>query len=125
MKKPDLLILIAIWQFINAFFCLIGIAAISIFAFPNAFGYYGPAHVGADTGAIFGLSIAILFLLGSIGLSVAGGIGLLSGKAWGRIISIVNAMLSLFFVPIGTVIGALVLIYLTKSDVREYFEGSQ
>ena len=128
MKRPDLLLLVAIWQFISVVFCLIGIAAISIFAFPGAVGYYGPFHVGPvfgpDVGAIFGLSVAVIFLLGGIGLSLSGGIGILLGKAWGRIIGIVNAMLSLFFVPIGTVIGALVLIYLTRSDVREYFEGS-
>jgi len=120
MKRPDLLLLVAIWQFLNAFFCLIGIAAIGIFAFPEALGFgYGPANVGS----IFGLSIGIFVLLCCIGLSLAGGIGILKAKSWGRIISIVNAILSLFAIPIGTVIGVLVLIYLTKSEVREYFEG--
>ena len=125
MKKPDLLVLVAIWQFINAFLLLIGIAAIAVFAFPDAIGYYefpgALNHHGIiDVGAIFGLSIAIFFLVCFIGLSVAGGIGLLLGKGWGRIISIVNAVLSLMNFPIGTVIG--VLIYLTRPDVREYFE---
>jgi len=124
MKRPDLLLLVTIWQFLNAFLCLIGIAAIAIFAFPGALGHYGAVNVGSDIGAIFGLSIAILFLLCCIGLSVAGGIGLLLGKAWGRIISIINAVLSLLSIPIGTVIGVLVLIYLTRSEIRDYFEGS-
>jgi len=123
-KRPDLLLLIAIWQFINALFCLIGIIAIAIFAFPGAVDHYGPVNVGADIGAIFGLSIAILFLLSCIGLSVAGGIGILLGKAWGRIVSIVNAVLGLLAIPIGTIIGVLVLIYLTRSEVREYFEAN-
>jgi len=123
MKRPDLLLLVTIWQFLNAFLCLIGIAAIAIFAFPGALGHYGAVNVGSDIGAIFGLSIAILFLLCCIGLSVAGGIGLLLGKAWGRIISIINAVLSLLSIPIGTVIGVLVLIYLTRSEIRDYFEG--
>ncbi|UCG10118.1 MAG: hypothetical protein JSW30_05195 [Dehalococcoidia bacterium] len=117
MRRPDLLILIAIWQFLNALFCAIGIAAIALFAFPKA----GPA----DIGTIFGLSIAIFFLLAFIGLSIAGGIGLLMGKNWGRIISIVNAALNLLNIPIGTIIGVLVLIYLTKSEVRDYFEGNR
>jgi len=116
MKRPDLLILIAIWQFLNALLLSIGIAAIAVFAFPKA----GPA----DAGTIFGLSIAIFFLTVFIGLSIAGGVGLLMGKNWGRIISIVNAALSLLNIPIGTIIGILVLIYLTKSEVREYFESS-
>ena len=130
MKKPDLLVLVAIWQFVNAFLLLIGIAAIAVFAFPGALGYYGFAggmnyHGITDVGAIFGLSIAIFFLIAFIGLSVAGGIGLLMGKGWGRIIGIINAVLNLLNFPIGTVIGVLVLIYLTKPDVREYFEVKQ
>jgi len=124
MKRPDLLLLVTIWQFLNAFLCLIGIAAIAIFAFPGALGHYGAVNVGSDIGALFGLSVAILFLLCCIGLSIAGGIGLLLGKAWGRIISIINAVLSLLSIPIGTVIGVLVLIYLTRSEIRDYFEGS-
>jgi len=130
MKKPDLLVLVAIWQFVNAFLLLIGIAAIGVFAFPDALGYYSfPGgfnyHGIIDVGAIFGLSIAIFFLLAFIVLSVAGGIGLLMGKGWGRIISIINAVFNLINFPIGTVIGVLVLIYLTKPDVREYFEVKQ
>ena len=126
-KRPDLLLLIAIWQFLNAFLCLIGMAAIAIFAFPGALGHYGPVNIGPpiypDIGAIFGLSIAIFVLLCCIGLSMAGGLGILSAKSWGRIISIVNAVLSLFAIPVGTIIGVLVLIYLTKAEVREYFES--
>jgi hypothetical protein len=115
MKRPDLVILIAVWQFLNALLLAIGIAAIGIFALPA---------VGADIGATFGLSIGIFFLVLFIGLSLAGGIGLLMGKGWGRIITIINAALSLLNIPIGTIIGVLVLIYLNKSEVREYFESS-
>ena len=120
-KRPDLVLLISIWQFLRAFLCLIGIAAIAVFAFPEALGLgYGSGSVGA----IFGLSIGIFVLLVCIGLSLAGGIGILKAKSWGRIISIVNAVLSLFNIPIGTIIGILVLIYLTRAEMREYFEGS-
>ena len=121
MKRPDLLLLVAIWAFFSAFLYLIGIAAIAIFAFPEALGFrYGPANVGT----IFGLSIGIFVLLCCSGLSLAGGIGILKAKSWGRIISIVNAVLNLLNIPIGTIIGVLVLIYLAKAEVREYFEGS-
>ena len=117
MKRPDLLILVAVWQFITAFGALIGITAISVFAFPNALGMWGRV----DVGGIFGLSIGILLLLCYLGVAVAGGIGLLSGKEWGRITSIAHAAISLFWIPIGTVIGILAIIYLVKPDVREYF----
>ena len=128
MKRPDLLVLVAIWAFLSAFLYFIGIAAIATFAIPGALGYYGPVNVGpsigVDVGAIFGMSIGILVLICGFGLSLAGGIGILKAKNWGRIISIVNAIFSLFNIPIGTAIGILVLFYLTKPEVREYFEGS-
>lgn len=120
MKRPDLLILIAIWQFITAFIALVGICTIAVFVFPNAVGpLWGPAL----TGVIFGLSIAILVLLVFIGIGIAGGIGILRGQEWGRVLSIVHAALSLFSFPIGTVIGILAIIYLTKSEVSEYFKA--
>lgn len=121
MKRPDLLILIAIWQFISAFFCLVGLAAIAVFALPWSL---GPTGLYFDVGAIFGMSVGMFVLLVCLGLFVFGGIGILQGKNWGRILSIVNAGISLISIPIGTVIGILVLIYLTKADIREYFEGS-
>ena len=121
VKRPDLLVLIAIWEFLGTLGSLIGIAAIFVFAFPGVSSYAGPA----EPGTIFGLSVGILLLLCSSSIAVAGGIGLLQGKGWGRILSIVNAALSLFRIPLGTIIGILVLIYLAKPDVREYFEGSR
>jgi len=121
LKRPDLLLLVAIWAFLSAFLYLIGIAAISIFALPEALGFgWGPANAGG----IFGMSIGILFLLCCVGLSLASGIGILKAKSWGRIVSIVVAVLSLFWFPIGTVIGVLVIIYLARPEIREYFEGS-
>jgi len=70
------------------------------------------------------MSIGIFVLLCCAGLSLAGGIGILKAKSWGRIISIVVAVLSLFWIPVGTVLGILVLIYLARTEVRAYFEGS-
>jgi hypothetical protein len=120
MKRPDLLILIAIWEFITAFFALIGISAIAVFVFPDALApMWGPAV----TGAVFGLSVAVLVLLCYIGIALAGGIGLLRGQEWGRVLGIAHAALSLFFFPIGTVIGILIIIYLTKSEIAEYFKA--
>jgi hypothetical protein len=116
MKRPDLIILIAIWEFISAFLSLVAIAAIVVFVFPQTpFGY------NARIGMLFGLTLAILILAGYCGLSIAAGIGLLRWKEWGRITAIVHAALSCFSIPFGTVIGVLSLIYLTKANVRDYF----
>ncbi|UCG55162.1 MAG: hypothetical protein JSV32_02815 [Dehalococcoidia bacterium] len=120
MKRPDLLLLIAIWEFITAFGALIGITAIAVLVFPEIIHpFIGPAMPGA----IFGLSIAILVLLCYISLALAGGIGLLQGKDWGRILSIAHAALTLFWFPIGTVIGILSIIYLARPEVTDYMNA--
>ena len=118
MKRPDLLILIIIWEFLTALGALIGIISIAVFAFPPVVALWDVARAGA----LFGLSVGTIVLLAYLGLSVAAGIGLIMGKEWGRISSIVHAALSLFWMPIGTVIGILTLIYLTKTEVRDYFQ---
>lgn len=119
MKRPDMLILIAIWEFLVAMGGLIGISFISLFVFPDAVGtWHG---WGVDIGTIFVLSISVLTLLCGVSVSIAGGIGLLLGKEWGRIVSIAQAALSLFFFPFGTIIGVLIIIYLIQANVKEYF----
>lgn len=129
MKRPDLLVLIAVWEFLSALGILIGIAAVSsaFFFAPGMWMWgnwmwWGVPHIGSFI--VVGLSIAILVMVAYFIIALMGGIGLLKGKDWGRILSIVHAALSLFWVPIGTVIGILVIIYLTKQEVRDYFEGS-
>ena len=121
MKRPDLLVLVAIWEFVSAFFALVGIALVGALAIP--------ATVDAlwgDALAFFvvALGFGVLLLLGTVGLGVAAGIGLLTGREWGRILAIIHGVLGLFNVPIGTVIGVLVLVYLTRPEVVEYFRGS-
>ena len=118
MKRPDLLGAIAIWRFIAASLLAVGIIAIAVFAFPEAV-------EDMEAGSLFGLSMAIIVLLTLISLSVAAGIGLIKGKSWGWILAIVNAVLDLFSIPFGTVIGVLSLIYLLRKEVREYFATAE
>lgn len=110
-KRPDMLVLIAVWQFISAAGSLIGIASIAVFAFPYVW----------DPGGVFGLTVAVVTLACYTAFAVAGGVGLLIGKEWGRILSIVHAALSTLAVPVGTIIGVLSIVYLVKPEVRTYF----
>ena len=121
MKRPDLLVLVVIWLFLSAFIYLIGMAAIAVFALPEALGF---RHGPGSTGATFGLSIGMLILLGSLVVCVLGGIGVLQGRAWGRTLTIIAAVLSLFSFPIGTVLGVLVIVYMMRAEVKAYFEGA-
>jgi len=121
MRKPDLLILVAVWEFLTAIGALIGISAIVIFAFPQILDNCGIGLVGG----LFGLSIALLILVGYTSIAIASGIGISNGKEWGRVLSIVHAGVSLFWIPIGTVIGTLIIIYLVKPEIRDYFESEK
>jgi len=118
LKRPELLIAIVIWRFIAASMLSVGIIAIAVSAIPAAV-------ADADTGALFVLSISIIVLLALISLSVVAGIGLIKGKSWGRTLAMVNAILELFWFPIGTTIGVLTLIYLFRQEVKEYFATAQ
>ncbi len=130
-RNPDLLILIAIWQLLTAFVAFIGVLAILIFAFPAVtdgwWNMYGGAWSGYPdgrfpiAGAIFGLSVAIFVLVCYLALGILGAIGVLSGKEWGRVVSLVHEALSLLAIPVGTVIGALAIVYLTRPEARDYF----
>ena len=130
MKRPDLLVLIAVWEFLCAFGVLVAIGGISsyfCFTVPGVWwngmmggwGMWGVPQMGGI--ALVALGIALLVMVVYFILALMGGIGLLKGREWGRILSIVHAALSLFWVPVGTVIGILILIYLTKTEVQEYF----
>jgi hypothetical protein len=121
MRRPDLLILVAVWEFISTFGAFIGIIAIALFAFPEVASLHGIASLGG----IFALSLVVLVLLFYLSIAIAGGIGLLGGKEWGRILSLVHSALSLLSIPIGTIIGILVIVYLIKPEVRDYFESAQ
>lgn len=121
MKRPDLLILVAIWEFISAFLAVLGLFAISIFAFPAVLGVLGKPVAGG----VVGLGFAGLILLAGGGLGVAAGIGVLAGRDWGRVLALIHAVLSLFYIPIGTAAGVLVLVYLTRPEVTAYFRGPQ
>ncbi|MBN1272544.1 MAG: hypothetical protein JXB26_09760 [Candidatus Aminicenantes bacterium] len=119
MRRPDLIILVAVWQIFNAFVSVIGIVAIYLFAFPSISHLYGEARLGA----MFGLYTGVVFLLAFILLAIMATIGLLAGREWGRILGIAHAAVNLISIPFGTIIGIIVLIYLFKPEVRDYFEG--
>ena len=118
MKKPEFILLIAIWRFIAAGLLTMVIIFLAAYAIPEAVR-------DSNTSSLIALSIGIVALLVLIGLTVAAGIGLIKGKSWGWTLAIVNAVLDLFSFPFITIIGVLSLIYLFRKEVREYFATAQ
>jgi len=122
MKKPDLLILIVIWEFLSGFLAITAIVATVLFVFPFSVGYWDYSYQwSVDIGLAVVFGVIALITIAYIALSVLAGIGLLMNKEWGRIASLVHSALSLFNIPIGTIIGVLSIIYLTKPEVKDYF----
>ena len=122
MKKPDLLILIVIWEFLSGFLAMAGTIAAVMYIFPISIGYWDYGYRWSfDAGFVVIFGIIAIIVIAYIALSILAGIGLLMNKEWGRITSLVHSAISLFNIPIGTIIGVLSIIYLTKPEVKDYF----
>ena len=118
VKRSDALILIAVWEFLTAVPLAVLIIAISAFGIPAIM------DNGGGAGALFGVSVVMLILLALFGLAAGAGAGLLMRKKWGRIMALIHSALSILFVPFGTIIGIVAIIYLVTSQTREYFQST-
>jgi type II secretory pathway pseudopilin PulG len=112
IERPGIVTLLAVLQFLGAgFWLLVGIFALA----------------GGATGADANSAAAALFtapiFIGIGVLQLFCGLGLLRLKPYGRTLQIVFAVLGLLGVPIGTVIGILILIYLNKPGIKLIFAG--
>jgi hypothetical protein len=78
-------------------------------------GLLGSAVLGAA-----GVALAVLFAaFGVAGLFIAAGIA--EGRPWARLAGIAMALVLLIGVPVGTVLGVLVLLGLLGRDARDWF----
>lgn len=125
MKRPDGVTIIAVYEFLSAIPSVLGICAILGFAVPGTIaGPEGSIGVAEVTVSLFILGIVVLLIGAGALLSVITGWGLLGMKGWARWLAIVLAALSLLAFPIGTIIGALIIWYLLKDEVRQAFEAA-
>ena len=67
-------------------------------------------------GVIFGIGAVLVFVLSLPGL--VGGIGLLLGQNWGRIVLIIVSCMELLKFPFGTALGVYSLWVLTNKDAE-------
>lgn len=74
------------------------------------------AILGVTFGVVLMVVLAVLAISG--GLSLAAGIGLLRGKPWGDVLTIIASVLHIANVPIGTLVGALSLWVLLVREPR-------
>ena len=67
--------------------------------------------------------IAILFLMGAVG--VVGAFGLIQRRNWGRFMVMVVSALWLLKVPAGTALGIYSFYVLTREDIVDEFQAAQ
>ena len=118
-SKPEGVILVAIYQFISAIPGIIVGAAILMIALPAVL-----MNVDDQIGllaSIFGLSLAVLFTLGLSLVSILAGLGLIGLKNWARWLACGLALLIVWAVPVGTLIGGAILVYLLQPNIKKCF----
>jgi len=81
----------------------------------------GDAEAMAIT-AIVGPAVASFLVLLAVP-GIVGGLGLLKGKSWARILVLVLAVFDLVDFPVGTAISLYTLWVLLHNDTRELFDG--
>ena len=106
----------------NSIFLLLGICG---FVFLAGLGVFAAADSGDA------VALPILGFIGIVGLvffavlavpGLLAGYGLLKRKKWGQILGIVDGILSLFNIPVGTALGAYTLFILFQNSANDYFD---
>jgi hypothetical protein len=122
-ERPDGVVLAAAWFIVVAVVSLVGVAAILVFAYPAVLAQAttGVARYVAIGGVSFGLLVAVA--LGAA--SVAGAVGLLGLRPWGRIWAIALAAVSLLLFPVGTIAGGLIIGYMLTDWAKDAFARPQ
>lgn len=119
-QRGDGLTLLAGYHFVVAGLFLLGTLILML---PTAI--LGIVGMVDDPDAFFGMvavGFVALVTMVSCLLYLAIGYGLWTLRQWARIAAIALAIISLFGIPIGTVVGAATLWYLLKPEVAAKFE---
>lgn len=106
------------------FGCLSLIAA--LFLYLILFGVSFIPDVGAEEAGILRIvGIAVGSFLALLGIpKIIGGIGLLKGREWGRIMVLAVSFLSLLNIPLGTALGIYSIIILLNKETLPLFQRS-
>ncbi len=123
MEKPQHLLLVAIWQIFCAVIAFLGILTLILFM---VFMWVGVPTTDPDIPSVIFLLFAgtgLFFVLVYFIISLVAGIGTIKGASWARNLGIVQAVLNILNVPVGTIIGILIIMYLVRPEVTQYFQG--
>jgi hypothetical protein len=123
-QRSDGVTIIAIYQFIVAFLSLLGICGllsipVIVAASTTAARAEGGPLATAIVSTVMVIASGWIFLVGLANAVI--GWGLWKQREWGRIGTLVLAGFRLINIPLGTLIGGLIIWYLLREDVKEEF----
>ncbi len=122
--RSDGLILIALYHFISGFISLLGICATA--SVPLIVGLAATSSGDPEAGTataivgVIGLLVAGLLFVITVADFIVGW-GLWKQREWARLAALALAFLRLINIPLGTVIGGLIIWYLLREDVKTEF----
>lgn len=124
--RSDGILLIAIYHFISGFLSLLGMCG--LFSMPLFIGLMAGSSGDPDAGAVTAITAMIGLLMGGLFLliTVANwviGWGLWRQRDWARLGAIGMAFFRLFNIPLGTIIGGLIIWYLLREETKAEFAG--
>lgn len=112
-ERPRAITLLAALDLLTALIAL-GMGGVAVYA--------STLNTSDDRAFLAGLGVVFVLLAF---LHFMAGLGLLGLKSWGRFLQIAIAIVSLLGIPIGTVMGALLLAWFFKPGARSLFSGGR
>ena len=122
--RSDGTTLIALYHFISGFLSLLGMCG--LFSMPLIVGLAAGASGDPDAGAAMAVTALIGLLVGGLLLLIAlanliVGWGLWRQRGWARTGALALAFLRLINIPLGTIIGGLIIWHLLRDEVKAEF----
>ncbi len=110
VKRPGIVTLLAVLQLIGAGFLFLLLLLVV-------------AGISAEGRGAPGLVVAALVLAPLAFAQLVCGVGLLKLRPYGRTLQIVFSCIGLLAIPFGTIVGVLILVYLSKPGIKLLFSG--
>ncbi|MGA2141385.1 MAG: hypothetical protein ABSG94_03085 [Brevinematales bacterium] len=107
--------------------CVLSALFNSIIAFVENMGYVAPGVIPPAVTVFFPIILAVLacFILIYAAIGIAGGIGVLEKKPWGRIFTLVVSFINLLHIPVGTALGVYsIWVLFDEETVNIFKKGS-
>lgn len=115
MRRPEGVTIIALWYFVLTLFCLFGLGGVSI----GIIGVWSENNAQGILMGTMSLMLAVLAIVVTGTAFALTGWGLWNMKSWSRGSAIILAALQLIVVPIGTISGTLILVYLNRNKAAK------